>query len=111
MTAAENGHKAAVAALLEAGAPWNQQDKEGYCAGEYASASKNQAIVELIMEWGVQAELMLMAAERWAPGGCLRMCICSVCVWGGACNSRVLACPAASVCSGGDAGINICESD
>jgi len=64
MAAAENGHLQVVAALLQAGAPWNQQDTAGYCAGEYATASKQQDIVELIMEWGVQAELMLMAAER-----------------------------------------------
>lgn len=69
MTAAENGHQAVVLALLQGGAPWNQQDKEGYCAGEYATASKNQDIMELLMEWGVQAELMLMAAERWAASG------------------------------------------
>lgn len=46
MTAAENGHTAVVAALLEAGAPWNQQDKSGYCAGEYATASKKHEIGE-----------------------------------------------------------------
>jgi ankyrin repeat protein len=64
MKAAETGHLDIVLALLQAGAPWNQQDKAGYCAGEYATASKNQDIVELLMEWGVQAELHLMAAER-----------------------------------------------
>jgi ankyrin repeat protein len=69
MKAAENGHQTIVAELLDAGAPWNQQDNDGYCAGEYATASKNRDIVELIMEWGVQAELMLMAAERWVLVG------------------------------------------
>lgn len=44
MNAAENGHKEVVVALLEAGAPWNQQDTSGYCAGEYATASKNHEI-------------------------------------------------------------------
>ncbi|WIA36719.1 hypothetical protein OEZ86_007992 [Tetradesmus obliquus] len=68
MTAAENGHTAVVAALLEAGAPWNQQDKSGYCAGEYATASKKHEIVEMIMEWGVQAELLLGAASRTSEG-------------------------------------------
>lgn len=66
MKAAENGHQEVVQLLLDGGAPWNQQDNDGYCAGEYATASRNQAIVELIMEWGVQAEMALMAAERWA---------------------------------------------
>jgi ankyrin repeat protein len=64
MKAAENGHLEVVQLLLEGGAPWNQQDNDGYCAGEYATASRNQTIVELIMEWGVQAEMALMAAER-----------------------------------------------
>lgn len=41
------------------------QDTSGYCAGEYATASKNQAIVEMLMEWGVQAELLLGARDRW----------------------------------------------
>jgi hypothetical protein len=74
MTAAENGQLAVVLALLQAGSPWNQQDKAGYCAGEYATASKNQDIVELLMEWGVQAELVLMAAERWGALSCLAFC-------------------------------------
>lgn len=68
MKAAENGHQEVVQLLLDGGAPWNQQDNDGYCAGEYATVSRNQAIVELIMEWGVQAEMALMAAERWAWG-------------------------------------------
>jgi type IV protein arginine methyltransferase len=33
MLAAENGHLEVVKELLEAGAPWNAQDSEGYCAG------------------------------------------------------------------------------
>ncbi len=33
MKAADGGHAAAVEALLEAGCPWNLQDKDGYCAG------------------------------------------------------------------------------
>lgn len=55
MTAAENGHVAVVAALLRAGSPWNAQDHAGYCAGEYATASRNQEIVELLLEWCVKA--------------------------------------------------------
>ena len=66
MLAAENGHFEIVHKLLDLGAPWNAQDKEGYCAGEYASASKRSEVVELLLEWGVQAELLLGAAERYA---------------------------------------------
>jgi hypothetical protein len=36
MRAAENGHLQAAVALLEGGAPWNAQDKEGYTAGKPA---------------------------------------------------------------------------
>lgn len=64
MKAAENGHAEVVGMLLEAGAPWNAVDNEGYCVGEYATASKRSDIVELLMEWGVQAELLLGAASR-----------------------------------------------
>lgn len=64
MVAAENGHADIVRILLEAGSPWNAQDKDGYCAGDYATASKRQEIVELLMHWGVQAELLLAAVER-----------------------------------------------
>eukprot|EP00955_Chlamydomonas_euryale_P076702 362754-Chlamydomonas_euryale.AAC.2 len=34
MKAADGGHAAAVAALLQAGCPWNMQDNDGYTAGE-----------------------------------------------------------------------------
>lgn len=34
MKACENGHMDVVVALLQGGAPWNQQDHEGYCAGQ-----------------------------------------------------------------------------
>jgi type IV protein arginine methyltransferase len=34
MLAAENGHIEIVRLLLDAGAPWNAQDSEGYCAGK-----------------------------------------------------------------------------
>ncbi len=63
-TAAENGHKGIVEKLLQAGAPWNAQDNDGYCAGEYAG--KHPEIVELLLEWGVRAEMLLGAAARWA---------------------------------------------
>eukprot|EP00877_Chromochloris_zofingiensis_P014375 jgi/Chrzof1/9191/Cz03g39090.t1 len=69
MVAAENGHADIVRILLEAGSPWNAQDKDGYCAGDYATASKRQEIVELLMHWGVQAELLLAAVERRAMSG------------------------------------------
>ncbi len=63
MIAAEGGHVAMITALLEAGAPWNAQDKEGYTAGEYATGSGNRESMPVLLDWAVTAELMLMARE------------------------------------------------
>lgn len=63
MAAAEAGHEQVVLALLQGGCPWNQQCASGYCAGEYAA--RRPDITEMVMEWGVQAELAaLEAADR-----------------------------------------------
>lgn len=47
----------------EAGAPWHDQDGEGFTAGEYASGSRHTHIVELLMDWAVRSELIL--GELW----------------------------------------------
>jgi hypothetical protein len=39
-----------------------------YSSGEYASGAKHTDVIELLMEWGVQAELLLGAAARQAAG-------------------------------------------
>ncbi|KAL6754912.1 arginine N-methyltransferase 2 [Haematococcus lacustris] len=62
MKAADGGYQEAVELLLQAGCPWNLQDKDGYCAGQYAAG--NPEIVELLLNWGVQAELVLGAVKR-----------------------------------------------
>lgn len=59
MVAAERGSLESVQALLEAGAPWHAQDAEGYCAGDYASGSKNRAVLQQLLDWAVRAELIL----------------------------------------------------
>jgi protein arginine N-methyltransferase 2 len=64
MSAAEAGSAEAVAALLEAGAPWNATDDDGYCAGDYAGASGNPAVVEMLLDWGVRCEELLGAVQR-----------------------------------------------
>ncbi|GLI60425.1 hypothetical protein VaNZ11_002578 [Volvox africanus] len=64
MKAAEGGHRTVVAALLQSGAPWNAQDKYGYCAGEYAMGSGHQEVVDLLLDFAVQAELVLGALQR-----------------------------------------------
>lgn len=55
MMAAESGNAECVVALLQAGAPWNAQDKDGCCAGEYASGE----VLHILLDWAVQAELIL----------------------------------------------------
>lgn len=66
MVAAEEGAVPVVSALLEAGAPWNAQDKDGYTAGEYARP-RSEAW-QLLLDWGVRAELLLSHARRARPG-------------------------------------------
>jgi protein arginine N-methyltransferase 2 len=61
MHACDNGHVEAVEMLLRAGCPWNLQDKDGYTAGEYAMHCP--VILEMLLDWGVQAELILGSAD------------------------------------------------
>ncbi|EFJ40778.1 hypothetical protein VOLCADRAFT_69095 [Volvox carteri f. nagariensis] len=65
MKAAEGGHIVVLSALLQSGAPWNAQDKHGYCAGEYAMGSGHQEAVDLLLDFAVQVELVLGALERY----------------------------------------------
>lgn len=60
MMAAESGNPGAVSALLEAGAPWNAQDKDGHCAGEYAS----REAFHVLLEFAVHAEMILGTVAR-----------------------------------------------
>lgn len=66
MAAAEEGHVPIVSALLEAGAPWNAQDKDGYTAGEYARPRCEAW--QLLLDWGVRAELLLCHIGRSKKG-------------------------------------------
>eukprot|EP00978_Attheya_sp_CCMP212_P033584 scaffold136201_cov54-Attheya_sp.AAC.4 len=64
MMAAEMGHLDIVTMLLEAGAPWNAIDRFGQCAGNYATDAGHQSIVDLLVNAGTQAELILGASIR-----------------------------------------------
>ncbi|KAG7667230.1 hypothetical protein Ndes2526B_g04267 [Nannochloris sp. 'desiccata'] len=59
MIAAEGGHIPVITVLLEAGAPWNAQDKDGHTAGEYATSSGNRETLPVLLDWAVTAELLL----------------------------------------------------
>lgn len=65
MAAAHGGHVELCQLLLDHGAPWNALDRYGQCAGDYAVAAQNWPIVNLLVDWGTKAELILSAATRW----------------------------------------------
>ena len=64
MVASAVGNLPLVQMLLEAGAPWNAVDRRGQCAGNYATDSQHWDTVNLLVEWGTRAELILGAAQR-----------------------------------------------
>ena len=61
---AARGQPALVQLLLEAGAPWNAVDRQGQCAGNYATDAEQWEIVNYLVEWGTRSELILGAAQR-----------------------------------------------
>ena len=64
MAAAQVGNGALCQYLLDAGAPWNAVDRRGYCAGNYATDQEHWGVVNLLVDWGVRAELILGTLER-----------------------------------------------
>mmetsp|Transcript_16974 Transcript_16974/g.36952 ORF Transcript_16974/g.36952 Transcript_16974/m.36952 type:complete len:425 (+) Transcript_16974:1-1275(+) len=63
MRASANGRMDVVRFLLEKGAPWNALDRKGKCAGEYALDKAHQHIVDLLVDHGVKAEMILGTLE------------------------------------------------
>ncbi|KNC47241.1 arginine N-methyltransferase 2 [Thecamonas trahens ATCC 50062] len=61
MLAAGSGNLDVVSALLLAGAPWNALDRKGYCAGDHALLNGHQEVVDVLVNAGVQAELIFKA--------------------------------------------------
>jgi protein arginine N-methyltransferase 2 len=68
MAAAGGGHGDTVRLLLEYGAPWNALDRRGKCAGEHALAAGHQPLVDLLVQAGVQAELLFRAMSGMGGG-------------------------------------------
>lgn len=64
IAAAAAGHMEIVKILLEAGAPWNAVDKKGQCAGNFATDAEHWDIVNLLVDAGTKAELILGASIR-----------------------------------------------
>lgn len=64
MAASQAGHLALVQQLLEWGAPWNALDRYNRCAGNFATDHEHWEIVNLLVEWGTRAELILGELQR-----------------------------------------------
>jgi type IV protein arginine methyltransferase len=64
MAAAHTGHVPLCQYLLEQGAPWNAIDRQGQCAGNLATEREHWKIVNVLVEWGTRAELILGRLER-----------------------------------------------
>ena len=67
MVAAEKGMAATVAAMLQAGAPWNAIDRQGRCAGDFAVRNNHQTVVETLVSAGVAAELVFGQLAKNVP--------------------------------------------
>ena len=50
--------------LEEQGAPWNAVDRQGQCAGNYATNAQHWDVVNLLVDFATQAELILGAIQR-----------------------------------------------
>jgi protein arginine N-methyltransferase 2 len=64
MVAAQAGHFDVCQLLLEHGAPWNALDRQGQCAGNYATNHQHWNVVNLLVDAGTRAELILGASIR-----------------------------------------------
>jgi protein arginine N-methyltransferase 2 len=69
MHAAKHGHAAVVKCLLEAGAPWNALSPSSLSAGDLAMDSGHQEAFDLLLNAGIQAELILGTIARRANPG------------------------------------------
>lgn len=64
MVASAYGHLDIVQALLEHGAPWNAIDRNGLCAGDYATQHERWDVVQTFVEHATRCELILAVIER-----------------------------------------------
>jgi protein arginine N-methyltransferase 2 len=64
MAAAKAGHSELCQNLLDQGAPWNAVDRQGQCAGNFATDQEHWTVVNLLVEFGTRAELILGELQR-----------------------------------------------
>jgi len=68
MAAAKAGNVGLCQQLLEGGAPWNAIDRQGQCAGNFATDAEHWDVVNLLVDWGTRSELILGELQRSQPG-------------------------------------------
>ena len=59
IAAAQVGNLALCQLLLDQGAPWNALDRQGQCAGNYATDAQHWEVVNLLVDWATRSELIL----------------------------------------------------
>ena len=64
MAASKVGNLALCRELLDKGAPWNAVDRQGQCAGNFATDAEHWEVVNFLVEWGTRAELILGELQR-----------------------------------------------
>jgi protein arginine N-methyltransferase 2 len=64
MQAAKQGHSDVIKLLLEAGAPWNALSPSNISAGDFAMDAGHQDPFEILLNTGIQAELILGTIAR-----------------------------------------------
>ncbi|KAK9075544.1 hypothetical protein SSX86_003869 [Deinandra increscens subsp. villosa] len=64
MLAAKHGHAGIVKSLLDAGAPWNALSPSNLSAGDFAMDSGHQDAFDILLNTGIQAELILGTIAR-----------------------------------------------
>ncbi|KAG8377522.1 hypothetical protein BUALT_Bualt08G0041700 [Buddleja alternifolia] len=64
MHAAQNGRADVVKALLDAGAPWNALSPSNLSAGDFAMENAHQSAFDILVNAGIQAELVLGTIAR-----------------------------------------------
>ncbi|KAM3688433.1 hypothetical protein ACJW31_10G149500 [Castanea mollissima] len=69
MHAAKHGHAAVVKSLLDAGAPWNALSPSNLSAGDLAMEASNQEAFDILVNAGIQAELVLGTIARTNENG------------------------------------------
>ena len=64
MVAAKVGNLHLAELLLHHGAPWNALDRNGKCAGNYATEQSHWTLVNFLVDWAVRAELILGTVQQ-----------------------------------------------